>query len=45
MTSAFVRAYDIGGTIYESEKTYDSVDEALQDLEAKLKQWMKENYG
>ena len=45
MTSAFVRAHDMGGTIWMSEKPYDSVDEALQDLEIELKSWMDENYG
>ena len=30
--SAFVRAYDQGGTVYEGKDSYPSMAEALQDL-------------
>ena len=35
--SAFVRAYDIGGTIYEGQPSYPSLESAFQDLEAGIK--------
>ena len=35
-----VRILDIGGTIWESEKSYSAVAEALADAETALKQWV-----
>jgi hypothetical protein len=35
--SAFVRAYDTGGTIYEGQPSYPSLEAAFQDLEAGIK--------
>jgi hypothetical protein len=34
MISAFVRAYDLGGTVYEGEDSYSSMEAAWPDLEA-----------
>jgi len=38
MISAFVIAYDEGGTIYEGQDSYPSLDAALQDLDAGIKE-------
>src|SRR4051812_35898805 len=38
----FVRALDEGGTVWEGEARYGSLDEALGDLEAGLAQFMEE---
>jgi hypothetical protein len=38
MISAFVIAYDEGGTVYEGKDTYPSLDAALQDLDAGIKE-------
>ena len=35
--SAFVRAYDQGGTVYEGQGSYPSMIEALQDLNEGIK--------
>lgn len=43
MTSAFVRAYDTGGTIYEGKSSYSSLEAAFQDLEAGIKTYLEEN--
>jgi hypothetical protein len=43
MSSAFVRAYDLGGTVYEGEDSYPSLEAALQDLEAGIKAYLDEN--
>jgi hypothetical protein len=43
MISAFVRAYDLGGTVYEGQDTYPSMEAALQDLEAGIKAYLDEN--
>ena len=40
--SAFVRAYDTGGTVYEGKDSYPSMEAAFQDLEAKLTAYMDE---
>jgi hypothetical protein len=42
MISAFVVAYDEGGTIYEGQNTYPSLDSALQDLDAGIKERLDE---
>ena len=41
--SAFVRAYDQGGTVYEGADSYPSMDAALQDLEAGIKAYLDEH--
>lgn len=40
MISAFVRAYGLGGTVYEGEDSYPSMEAALQDLEAGIKAYL-----
>lgn len=42
MISAFVRAYDFGGTVYEGQDSYPSVEAALQDLEEGIKAYLEE---
>jgi hypothetical protein len=43
MISAFVRAYDLGGTVYEGEDSYPSLEAALQDLEAGIQAHLDEH--
>lgn len=43
MISAFVRAYDLGGTVYEGEDSYPSLEAAFQDLDAGIKAYLDEN--
>ena len=43
MISAFVRAYDLGGTVYEGKDSYPSLEDALQDLEAGIKGYLDKN--
>jgi hypothetical protein len=43
MTPSFVRAYDMGGTVYEGKSSYPTLDEAFQDLEAGIKAYLEEN--
>lgn len=40
---SYVRVLDIGGLIWESERTYQTVAEALNDAEAAVAAWMDEN--
>jgi hypothetical protein len=42
MISAFVIAYDEGGTIYEGQDSYPSLDAALRDLDAGIKKHLDE---
>ncbi len=42
-STSFVRALDIGGLIWESSENYETMDVALQLLEAELRKWMEEN--
>lgn len=42
---SFIRALDPGGMVWEGEQFYDSLDEALTDLENGLAQWLKEMAG
>jgi hypothetical protein len=42
MISAFVIAYDEGGTIYEGQDSYPSLDAALKDLDAGIKKHLDE---
>ncbi|MGA7933472.1 MAG: hypothetical protein WCA35_07985 [Kovacikia sp.] len=41
--SAFVRAYDFGGTVYEGKDSYPSMEAALQDLEAGIQAYLDEH--
>jgi hypothetical protein len=41
--SAFVRAYDEGGTVDEGKDSYPSMESALQDLENGVKAFMDEH--
>lgn len=41
-SGSFVRALDIGGMVWEGERGYPSVDEALRALEAALAAWMRQ---
>ncbi len=43
MISAFVRAYDLGGTVYEGKDSYPSLETAFQDLESGIKAYLDEN--
>jgi len=43
MISAFVRAYDLGGTVYEGKDSYPSMEAALQDLEVGIKAYLDEH--
>lgn len=42
---SFIRALDPGGLVWEGEQFYDSLDDALADLERGLAQWLKEVAG
>ncbi len=42
---SFIRALDPGGLVWEGEQFYDSLDDALADLERGLAQWLKEMAG
>ncbi len=41
-SQSFIRALDPGGLVWEGKQFYDSLDEAMADLERGLAQWMKE---
>lgn len=43
--NSFVRALDCGGMPWEGKDSYDSLDEALQDLDAGLEAVLKDIYG
>jgi hypothetical protein len=38
--SNFVRAYDFGGTVYEGDSDYPSLEAALDDLEQGIKAYL-----
>jgi len=40
---SLVRALDEGGLVWEGKSNYESLDEALQALEAGLAEWMTQN--
>jgi hypothetical protein len=44
-TSAFVRASETGGIFWEGEDEYDSMDDALLDLEGGVQICMREIHG
>jgi len=41
--NSFVRAYDLGGTVYQGKASYPNMEAALQDLDAGIKAYMEEN--
>ena len=41
-TSSFVVAYDEGGTIYEGQDSYNSLEEAFEDLETGITAYLEE---
>lgn len=43
--NSFVRAVDCGGMFWNGKDSYDSLDEALQDLNAGIEALLKEIYG
>jgi hypothetical protein len=43
MSRSYVRVLDIGGLVWESERDYRTVAEALTDAEAAVAAWMDEN--
>ena len=44
-SSAFVRAFDIGGTSWEGEDEYESMDDMFADLEVAVQGCMREIHG
>ena len=41
-STSFVRALDKGGMVWEGSDDYETLDEAMQALEADLTEWMKQ---
>ena len=39
---SFVRALDVGGMVWEGSDSYETLDEAMQALEAGLAEWMRQ---
>jgi hypothetical protein len=39
---SFARALDVGGLVWEGDSRYQSIDDALQALEAGLAEWMQQ---
>ena len=44
MSGSFVRALDEGGLVWEGQAAYATLDAALQDLDAGLVAWMREQH-
>jgi hypothetical protein len=42
---SFIRALDPGGLVWEGTQIYDTLDDALADLERGLARWLKEMTG
>ncbi len=40
-SSSFTRALDGGGIVWEGKKSYKTMDEALQDLDKGLGEWLE----
>ncbi|NEO29825.1 MAG: hypothetical protein F6K36_05115 [Symploca sp. SIO3C6] len=38
--SSFVRAYDQGGTVYEGKSSYQGLEQALEDLDTRIKAYL-----
>ena len=41
-SDTFVRAFDPGGMVWEGKQSYNSLDDAMNDLEHELAKWRKE---
>lgn len=41
-STSFIRILDLGGMIWESEDDYESLDAALQDADAAVAKWFRE---
>jgi hypothetical protein len=44
VSRSFIRAMDAGGMVWEGQEHYATLDDALQDLEAGLTAWMREQH-
>jgi hypothetical protein len=44
-SASFIRAIDLGGEHWEGANEYESLDDALLDLEAGIQQCLEEIYG
>lgn len=44
MSRSFIRTLDEGGLVWEGQEDYATLDDALQDLEAGLVAWMREQH-
>ena len=42
-STSLVRALDTGGLVWESNSDFDSIDEALKELEKELGDWFEKN--
>lgn len=42
-SSSLIRVLDLGGMIWESEKPYTSIDDALADAEQAIVEWLDSN--
>ncbi len=40
-SDSFIRALDEGGLVWEGRQSYDTLDDAMQDLEKGLAEWLK----
>jgi hypothetical protein len=40
--NSFVRAYDLGGTVYHGESSYSTMEAAFQDLEKHIKAYFED---
>ena len=40
--NSFVRAYDLGGTVYHGKSSYPSMEAAFQDLEKHIKAYFED---
>lgn len=38
--TSFIRALDVGGMVWEGKDEYETLDEAFQDMERELGEWM-----
>ncbi len=39
----FMRAIDLGGVVWESNQTYENLDDAFADMNAGIEKWCREN--
>lgn len=42
-SESFVKIFDEGGTVWEGKERYATLDEALQDAERAIAEWIKDN--